>query len=82
MALIGLPHILHSIIEVHTVYYNCYTVETLQVGFTNSAVTINEDAGSVTLTIEINRSSWVSEPIIVRYSTSEAVGATNAASKV
>ena len=36
----------------------------------------------VTLTIEINQNSWVTRPITVTYSTSEVVGATNAASKL
>ena len=56
-------------------------IESLQVGFTQSAVAVVEDIGVITLTIEINQNSWVTRPVTVTYSTSEAVGATNAASK-
>ena len=42
---------------------------------------ISEDLGMVTLTIEINENSLVFEPVTVTYSTSEAVGISNAASK-
>ena len=65
----------------YTNYHFLITVETLQVGFTQSTATVNEDARMVTLTIEINQNSWVTRPVTVTYSTSEAVGATNAASK-
>ena len=57
------------------------TVETLQVGFTESAVVISEDVGMVTLTIEINQNSWMFQPVTVAYITLEASGVTNAASK-
>ena len=42
---------------------------------------ISEDVGMVTLTIEINQNSLTFEPVTVTYTTSEAVGVINAASK-
>ena len=71
--------LMHHSIE-QLLYYN--TVETLQVGFTQSTVSVDENARMVTLTIEINQNSFVFEPVTVTYSTSEAVGAANAASKI
>lgn len=68
---------LSSAIECHLLTI----VEVLQVGFTQSTVTVIEDAGLVTLTIAINQNSWVNRPVTVTYSTSEVVGAINAASK-
>ena len=37
----------------------------MQVGFSESTVTVDEDAGMVTLTIEINQNFWVTRPITV-----------------
>ena len=69
--------------SVHFYWYHVLIiVEILQVGFSESTVTVDEDAGMVTLTIEINQNSWVTTPITVTYSTLEVVGATNAASKL
>ena len=42
---------------------------------------VDEDTGMVTLTIELNENSWVARPVAFTYTTSEVVGATNAASK-
>ena len=66
-----------------TIIYYLYTiiVDNLQVGFSQSSVAVDEDAGMVTLTIELNQNAWVTKPVTVTYSTSQVTGATNAASK-
>ena len=57
------------------------TVESLQVGFSQDTVAVEEDAGMVTLAIGLNQNISVTIPIIIIYSTSEVAGKTNAASK-
>ena len=57
-------------------------VETLQVGFTTNKVTVDEGAGMVTLTIQLNQNAWITEPVTVTYSTAEDVGAQYPASKL
>ena len=57
------------------------TVESLQVGFSQSTVAVEEDAGTVTLAVGLNQNASVIIPIIITYSTSEVAGKTNAASK-
>ena len=44
-------------------------------------MSVCEDAGMVTLTIQLNEAAWVTEPVTVVYSTSQAVGDPNQASK-
>ena len=56
-------------------------VETLQVGFSQDTVAVEEDAGMVTLAVGLNQNASVIIPIIITYSTSEVTGKTNAASK-
>ena len=45
-------------------------------------VEVREALGMVTLTIELDQNSWVTRPVTFTYSTSEAVEAPNAASKI
>lgn len=55
-------------------YNSCYhyiIVEILQIGFTQSTVVVDEGAGIVTLTIELNQNAWTTEPVTVTYSTVE-----------
>ena len=44
-------------------------------------MTVEEDAGVVTLIVDINQNALVTMPITVMYSTSEAIGMANTASK-
>ena len=62
------------------IYLSMLTVETLQVGFSQSTVAVDENAGIVTLTIELNQNAWVTQPVTVTYSTSSVSNAVDAAS--
>ena len=57
-------------------------IESLQVGFIQSMVEVHEALEMVTLTVELDQNSWLTRPVTFTYSTSETVGAPNAASKL
>ena len=53
----------------------------LQIGFDQSIVTVEEDAGRVTLNIELNQNASVFTPVTVTYLTLDPAVDENAASK-
>ena len=53
----------------------------LQIGFNQRTVTVEEDAGGVTLNIELNQNASVFKPVTVTYLTLDPAGVANAASK-